>query len=535
MQSILRILKKKSVFIPGGIIIIILLFVLFSGGGDTFESISVERGTVISEVSVTGTVKPSQNLNMAFERSGRIDAIPVEVGEMVSQGTVLVSLDNSDLYAQRAQAQAQYDSALAKLQDLQSGSRTEDIAVYQSRVETAQSGLENARQKAELDLRTDYISALDTVRSAHAKAEDAVRNKTNDMFNNDESITPQLTFTSSDSSAAIDAGSGRREASIILDTWLSEIEMSSAENTDQIDTLLVRSRNNLTAILSFYNNLERALNGANGLTETTYTTYKTYLSAGRTNIVAALSSITTQQQSIDAQKSTNQSAIDTAQNALRQAETELALRQTQAGGINLSLQKAQVDQAYASVRYYTAQIEKTILRAPFQGTITKIAYEEGEIVSPNAVVISIIGSGTYQIEARVTESDIARVPIGSPATVTLDAYGKNEIFDATVSHIDLSETIINGVATYKTILAFDEIDERIKSGLTANIDILHDKKEDVLFVPTRSIFSENQKQFVKKIEGENTVDWEVKTGLRGSDGKTEISEGLIEGDRIATQ
>ncbi len=83
-------------------------------------------------------------------------------------------------------------------------------------------------------------------------------------------------------------------------------------------------------------------------------------------------------------------------------------------------------------------------------------------------------------------------------------------------------------------MSFNDVDERIKSGLTANIDILHDKREDVLFVPTRSVFSENGKQFVKKIEGEETIDWEVTTGLRGSDGRTEIIEGLSEGDRIAT-
>lgn len=535
MKNILRILKKKSVFIPGGIVLVIVLIVIFSGGGTTFEQLAVEKGDVISEVSVTGTVKPSQSLGMAFERSGRIDNVNVEVGEVVQKGTALISLDNSDLYAQRAQAQAQYDSALAKLQDLQGGSRTEDIAVYESRVETARTSLENAKVKAEIDLHTDYVSALDTIRDAHAKAEDAVRNKTNDMFNNDESTTPQLTFSSSDSSAAIEAGVGRRDASNILDSWLSQIEASSADNTQQIDALLITSRTNLTDILSFYNNLERALNGANGLTQSTYATYKTYLSTGKTNIVTALSAITTQQQAIAAQRTTNQTAIDTAQNALRQAETELTLRRTQASGIDLSLQKAQVDQAYASVLYYTAQIEKTILRAPFEGTITKVAYEEGEIVSPNAVVVSIIGSGSYQIEARVTESDIARVSIGSGATVTLDAYGKDEIFKATVSHIDLSETIIDGVATYKTVLVFDQLDERIKSGLTANIDILHEKKEDVIFVPTRSVFSENQKQFVKKIEGETTVDWEVTTGLRGSDGRTEIVEGLSVGDYIATQ
>jgi HlyD family secretion protein len=92
-----------------------------------------------------------------------------------------------------------------------------------------------------------------------------------------------------------------------------------------------------------------------------------------------------------------------------------------------------------------------------------------------------------------------------------------------------------GVATYKTTLQFLKEDPRILAGLTANLDILSDKKENVLYVPTRNIFSVDSRKFVKvlKDEKKNIVEQvEVKTGLKGSDGNTEIISGLQEGDKI---
>lgn len=92
--------------------------------------------------------------------------------------------------------------------------------------------------------------------------------------------------------------------------------------------------------------------------------------------------------------------------------------------------------------------------------------------------------------------------------------------------------MIEGVATYKTTFQFTKEDQRIKSGMTANIDILTDKRENVITIPQRAVVSQNGDKIVKISEGENIKEVKVKTGLRGSDGNIEILEGVGEGDKV---
>jgi multidrug resistance efflux pump len=127
----------------------------------------------------------------------------------------------------------------------------------------------------------------------------------------------------------------------------------------------------------------------------------------------------------------------------------------------VEIQKGQVEQARAQVLYCQSQVAKAIIRAPFSGTVTKIPFSKGEIIQPNSTAVSLIGSGKYQMETNVTESDVARIRVGNIARVTLDAYGQGVLFDARVIGIDLSETFIDGVPTYKTTLEFAQDDERI--------------------------------------------------------------------------
>ena len=204
----------------------------------------------------------------------------------------------------------------------------------------------------------------------------------------------------------------------------------------------------------------------------------------------------------------------------------------------IAAQEAKVLQAKASADYERSQLAKTILRAPFSGIVTKVDFDPGDIVSLNTPVISLIGRGAYQIEVNIAESDIAKVKVGNPAKVTLDAYGPSLVFDAKVAQIDLSATIIEGVPTYKTTLIFSKEDARILAGLTANVDILSDQKENVLYVPTRNIISRDSKKFVKLVKDKKKEIFEevgVAVGLRGSDGRTEIISGLKEGDRVVVE
>jgi len=185
------------------------------------------------------------------------------------------------------------------------------------------------------------------------------------------------------------------------------------------------------------------------------------------------------------------------------------------------------------VQNIKTQLAKTVIFSPINSILTKMEIEVGENASLNVIIISLMSASEFEIEARVAEVDIAKIKINDSAKVTLDAYGSDIIFEAKVVKIDPAETIIEGLPTYKVTLQFIEKDDRLKSGMTADIDILTAQKQEVILIPQRAVISENGDKLVRVLENGNKVKKViVKTGLRGSSGEIEIVEGLAEGDKV---
>ena len=156
----------------------------------------------------------------------------------------------------------------------------------------------------------------------------------------------------------------------------------------------------------------------------------------------------------------------------------------------------------------------------------------GEIASSNVSLISIMSSGIFEIESYVPEVNITRIQLGDEAGVTLDAYGENILFNAKVISIDPAETIRDGVATYKVKLQFSQKDERIKSGMTANVSIVVFNKPNTIVLPGGVIFEKDGKKFVQVKNKEGISDQEVLTGNMSSLGQTEVVSGLSDGEVI---
>jgi len=233
------------------------------------------------------------------------------------------------------------------------------------------------------------------------------------------------------------------------------------------------------------------------------------------------------------------------------AEQELELKKAGTMEEQIAAQEAQVDKARAEKDQYKAQLSKTIIYSPISGVVTKRNLEPGEIVSANTTVFSIISdvnfsapsssagkqggpASGWEIEADVPEVDIAKLEIGDIAKITLDAYGDEIFFSAVIVAIDPAETLVEGVPSYKTTLQFEKEDNRIRPGMTANLDIVTEKKDGVIVIPQRAVISKNGQKFVRVVSGEVTEEREVKTGLRGSYGDIEILEGIEEGDKVIT-
>jgi multidrug efflux pump subunit AcrA (membrane-fusion protein) len=149
------------------------------------------------------------------------------------------------------------------------------------------------------------------------------------------------------------------------------------------------------------------------------------------------------------------------------------------------------------------------------------------------VIARVAQDGDFLIEARVPESDIAKVTMDMRAQITFDALSPDEIFDAEVVEIALSSTTVQDVVSYIVKFHLAKTDDRLKDGMTANIDIETAKKENVLLLPFRALVKEGGKTYAEVKRGENQLEKvEVATVLEGDEGLVEIKSGLKEGDEI---
>lgn len=468
--------KKRVFYISFFTALVIVVggyFYLFGDKKTESKFAIVVKGDILQEISVTGRVKSARSADLAFEKSGKIVSVFAKIGNFVYAGDILVRQDSSELSAQLLKARA---DLAAKGADL---------------------------EKSRVVLANYYLGITDVLNDAYIKADDAVKKQAGSMFTDAESDTPRLNFSSTNSQAVTDSQNGRLISRAELNAWRDELSaLSAASSDDDLFRALTKSKAHLSIISSFLISVADALEKATGLTQATLDSYKAGITTGRTNVNTALTNITDQNQNINSQKA----AIVSEEAAIKSYE--------------------------ASVQNIEAQIAKTILQSPIVGVVSKQDAKVGEIAAANAILISVI-STQYEIEANIPEADIAGIKIGNIANITLDAYGSDVIFSAEVSMIDPAEKIIEGVATYKTTLQFSEKDDRVKLGMTANIDILKNKKSDVLIIPQRLIKSKNGEKFVKTIENGSTKEIKIITGLKGSDGNIEIIEGLEEGDYVS--
>jgi RND family efflux transporter MFP subunit len=492
-----------------------LSFVIFGGKPKVLETVTVERSNLIEQVSATGNVKPFSDLDLSFEAGGQVSRIPVSVGDKVYQGQILVALSNADLLATLEQAKAGLKIAEANLSALKNGSTPEQIAVNESQVEKAKNDLSNAQ-----------IDFLNSVRDAYTKADDSIRNYTDVMFTNPRTQNVKLKFQTDDQQLENDLIVERIAIESKLMDWSNSIKYLS--NDSNFDTVFSNSKSNLNYIQNFLQNLAFAVNKLspdNLVDQTTINLWKADVSSARLSVDTAVNNLSLS-------KSQYQSSVS----ALNIANSQLILTKTGATNDEIAAQESMVEQARANVNYAQARLNKSIIVSPISGVVTKIDAKVGQNISGGLTAVSVISYGQYNIEAYIPEADISKINIDDFATTTLDAYGSDVYFETTVIKIDPGETIIESVPAYKITLKFaSSTDPRIKSGMTANLDILTAQKNSVLSVPARSVFTIDNQKYVKlvdSIDQTKTTDVKIETGLRGESGYIEVISGLKEGDKI---
>jgi macrolide-specific efflux system membrane fusion protein len=128
-----------------------------------------------------------------------------------------------------------------------------------------------------------------------------------------------------------------------------------------------------------------------------------------------------------------------------------------------------------------------------------------------------------------SESDISKVHVGQPATVTLDALSGVELA-AHVSSISLVGTTSSSVVSYDATLTLDQGDPRVKPGMSASAAVIVGQASGVT-VANAAVTGSGSLATVNLLKGGEAVSQPVVVGLRG-DSRTQIISGLKAGDQV---
>ena len=510
----MKVSKKKTIWILAVVLAVVAIggFIILKNKNQVQPNLyRASFGNLIQELSFTGKVKPAEEVELAFEKSGRIENVFVDVGEKVTAGDVLAKIDSSGIEAELEKAEANLYSEEIKLEELRRGVREEELKIYQAKVDSAKVSVEESEK-----------SLFDKISDAYTKSDDSIRNRIDKFFTDPRSQTPVLNLSPVESQLKTDLEFGRLTIENMLKAWVVSLSgMTGSSNSEEYS---LKAKNNLNLVKNFLDKAALAVNSmtANAsFSQTTIDGYKTEVSAARVNINTAI---------------TNLSAADeklkTSQSSLFLAERELELSQAGSSAEAIKSQEAKAAQAKAGVSSIEADLNKYFLSSPINGVVSKKNISLGEIAQLSQSAFSVISSSGFEIEANIAEIDIAKINLGQSAKVTLDAYGSLVEFPVKVAKVDPAETMVEGVPTYRTKLVFEKPDERIKSGMTANIEIVLELRNNVLVIPQKAISTKNGGKFVQVFYSGKIIEKEIKTGAKSTDGKTEVLSGLMPGEEI---
>ncbi len=299
----------------------------------------------------------------------------------------------------------------------------------------------------------------------------------------------------------------------------------------------------LASLNDIYKTIQNLKTGSLSDTETLILNYQLQIDSAESAYTTAMNSLSKagfdlEQSKTNAQNNTNNALaqVEIREAALNAANAALNLKRSPVREVDLAPLSAQIALAQVAMEIARNEYEDSQLIAPIDGQVTFIHGKVGENVSISEMALKsflTIQADNLIVEANVPETDVSKIKTGDKVEMTIDAFDFSEKFEGSVVYIDPAETVIQGVVYYQIKTAFDLKDERLKSGMTTNLNIVTAQKSNVLIIPSRAVKYEDSIRYVDVLNNGAPKKTVIKTGLE-SDQYVEVTEGLKEGDKIIT-
>ena len=173
-----------------------------------------------------------------------------------------------------------------------------------------------------------------------------------------------------------------------------------------------------------------------------------------------------------------------------QADLDLAETNHRDAEANVEVMQAQLDEARATLASAELDLGHTTINSPVNGIVVSRNVDVGQTIAASfqTPTLFVIAQDLtqMQVNANVSESDIGGVAEGKPAHFRVDAYPKH-FFEGTVTQVRNAPVSIQNVVTYDVVVTVDNRDLKLKPGMTANVTIVTERKEDPLRVPNGAL------------------------------------------------
>ena len=478
------------------------------------KTASVRAGDIVLSASGTGSVVPLQETRFAFKSTGRLVAVNVKPGSMVTAGQVLAQVDDAAAKSQIVQAEIARRLAEIELEEIAAGADPAALA-------SSQAGLAGA--EAELAKLVTSPSAQD------------------------------LAAAEANLVSARDAQSALLAGPTAADRETARIDLETAkQNLDQAMNRLWQAQTKRDGVAGDRKNPQYLVDAAEadvavaltGVDQAQGAYEKAKLSleaklAGPTEeqLSAARAKVSQAQAALDnLKRGADPAAVAAAKSKIAQAQAQLDATLAGASVRDLEAAELAVDQAKNSLANALADLENTFLRAPFAGTVTEVSASVGEATG-TAPIVTVADLAQPLVRFYVEETDLALVKPTLPVEVTLDAL-PDVVIGGEVKGLSPALVTRDGVPSAEVVAqlkAADAAKANLLVGMGAEVKVTAASAKGVLVVPQealRPLGPGRYGVFVVGPSGELELR-PVEVGLQDQT-LAEIKSGLAKGEVVST-
>jgi len=486
---------------------------------DTSNIATVTRGDVVNTVVETGTIDAVKTVEVKSRVSGRLAKLTVDEGDHVTQGQLIAVIDPLETKLLVEQNRAQLSGAMSSVQK-------QNLEIQQRKI-TARAEYEQAKQRL-IELEAESRAQPTLTRSAIAQAQAALdsslqdRDRLKNVTQPNQRVSAEASQRQAEANYNLAVSELNRQKGLLDKGYAAAKVVENAQQQVDVTKAQLDLANDSLARLE----AQQASEMANKNEQVRQSQ-------------AAL--ITAKANSI--QDVTKRQSYLSAQQDLQKAKAALADIAIMEKGKASS--QSTVDQLASVVNDAERQLRETEIRAPLTGIVSKRLMQEGELVaslssfSSGSPIVDIEDRTQMRVKLDVNEIDVAKMTIGMPAIVTVDALPTAKMH-GTIRKISPSsdaQTAGETVVKYQVEIYLTDAPTNLRTGMSAKCSMEAVKHTNVLQLPIEFVAKDGDQRYVE-IPPANPKDPKAKPTrvniVTGTEtGSTiEIISGISEGTRV---